>query len=835
MGVEFELGDIIGLRQLQPGQKGIIAAINADGELGRRIRDMGLIPGTTVEMKGHAPLWDPVALRVSGVTLALRNKEADYIMVRALSVRPDQASEPEALPLPAIPFNGICPSIALAGNPNCGKTTAFNKYTGTRQHVGNYPGVTVDRKEGVAHADGETLRIVDLPGTYSLTAYSQEELISRTELTNNPPLAVINIVDSSALERNMLLTVQLMEMGVPIVLACNMIDEAHEAGIRLDIALLKEKLGVPVVETVARTGSGLDEALRQALAFGREGEHKPFIINYGSDLDPVLLDMQNDISSADPLGGKYNSRWVALKILEGDEVVRGEVQAANPDLYARLHQQYDKVAQHIRDTLKTSPEAVISDYRYGYIRGVLKGVVAIDETKSRLAMTDKLDKVFVHPLLGPVLMVVLMYLMFVVTFQVGAYPQGWVEIFCDWLGGVVSNLLPEGLLRSLVVSGLIDGVGGVLSFVPLIMIMFLFIAFLEDSGYMARIAYMVDRVFRAFGLHGVSVMPYIISGGIAGGCAIPGAMATRTLRSPTEKLATLLTLPFMTCGAKLPVFILLVGAFFPDHGASALLLLILSGWLAALLVAKLLRSTIIRGEATPFVMELPPYRMPTLRSVLTHCWERSWLYIKKAGTVLVAISIVIWACLTFPDLGDEASAPYLATIAGAEQRLGLYGQFVGAEQEDQLEKLQAEVDQAHMDLAEARLRNSVAGRMGAAIEPLTRPAGFDWRVDVALIGGIAAKEALVSTLGTAYSLGEVDPGETSTLAGRLEADPSWSKATAVALMFFVLLYSPCFVALIIIRQESGSWKWLLFSMVFNTLLAYVVAVIAYQIGCHVWT
>ena len=527
--------------------------------------------------------------------------------------------------------------IALAGNPNCGKTTAFNEYTGTHQHVGNYPGVTVDKKEGYVSIDGVEVLMVDLPGTYSLTAYSQEEIVTRAvlapEKAEEKPMAVVDLVDTSALERNLFLTVQIMEMGLPVVLACNMMDEARKAGIQVDTKELGKQLGIPVVATVARSGEGLKDALREAVAFGRRGS-APLNISYGPDLDPVLTKMERLLAEKGLLTDRYPARWIALKVLENDSEILRQVERM-PDVAAQLRADRETVADHLRDTLQTSPEAIIADYRYGFIRGVLRsGAVRRESAKDRLELSDKLDKVLTNTLFGPLIMLGVLYAMFQLTFVIGAYPQGWVEDGFGWLGETVSALMPDGFLKSLIVSGVIDGLGGVMSFVPLIIIMFTLVAILEDFGYMARMAYMLDRVFRAFGLHGASVMPFIIAGGIAGGCAIPGVMATRTLRSPKEKLATLLTLPYMACGAKLPVFLLLVGVFFPENPARTMFLLTLAGWAAALLMARLMRSTIIRGESTPFVMELPPYRVPTLRSVVTHCWERTWIS-KRPGPCLL--------------------------------------------------------------------------------------------------------------------------------------------------------------------------------------------------------
>ncbi len=720
--------------------------------------------------------------------------------------------------------------IALAGNPNCGKTTVFNGYTGARQHVGNYPGVTVDKKEGHINVNGTRVIVVDLPGTYSLTAYSQEELVARQELASDNVQAVINVVDASALERNLLLTVQMLEMGTPLVLSCNMMDEARNSGVHIDMDRLGALLGIPVLPMVARTGEGLKEAMEAAVELSQKGKREPMRISYGAELDEALLELEKRIVAAKLLTDRYLPIWVALKLLEGDDVILNEVRKADPKTTTELEGLRKKIADHTRATLNASLESLITDHRYGYIRSILRdGVFQQDPGKDRLALSDKLDKVLTNALFGPLIMIGVLYFMFYVTFEVGAYPQGWVEDGFAWLGGFLGDVMPEGLAKSLVVDGIIAGVGGVISFVPLILIMFVLISFMEDSGYMARVAYMMDRIFRFFGLHGASVMPYIISGGIAGGCAIPGAMATRTLRSPKEKLATLLTLPYMACGAKLPVFLMLAGAFFPDNAPTVMFLIMLVGWVMALLVARLLRSSIVKGEATPFVMELPPYRMPTLFSLLLHCWERAWMYLKKAGTVLVAISIIIWAGMTFPKMPEEMAAPFEQKIEQLEAQIAAFPE--GAEERTALEE---ELTGVRDEMGEEELAYSIAGRLGKAIEPATQPVGFDWRTDIALLAGVAAKEAIVSTLGTAYAIGAQDPEDAAPLAERLKSDSNWSKATALSLMLFVLMYSPCFVALVVIKQEAGSWGWLLFSMVFNTAVAYVVALAAYQVGRSVW-
>ena len=752
--------------------------------------------------------------------------------------------------------NGV--RIALAGNPNCGKTTAFNAWTGAHQHVGNYPGVTVEKKEGWTRCGDQKVLLVDLPGAYSLTPYSMEERVVRDVLAPENaverPRAVIDVIDSATLERGLMLAVQIRELGQPVVLACNMMDEAKRAGIAIDLEKLSARFGVRAVPTVARSGEGLDRALALALEEAQK-PCEPLVIAYGPDVDPALQRMSALISKKKLLVERYPARWTAIKILENDEVVLDQIRGADPDAARNLEAQRDALAAHLSATHDTTPDAVIADYRFGFINSVLKdGVLRKDNAKDRLAFTDKLDKVLTNTIFGPVIMLAVVYFMFWTTFIVGAYPQGWVEDFFGWLGELMTGVLPEGLVQSLVVDGVIGGVGGVLSFVPLILIMFLIVSFLEDSGYMARMAYMLDRVMRAFGLHGSSVMPFIIAGGIAGGCAIPGVMATRTMRSEKERMATMMTLPLMTCGAKIPVFLMLTAAFFAENQAGIMFAVTLCGWAVALLVSLFLRKTVFRGESTPFVMELPPYRLPTLRSILTHTWERGWMYIKKAGTVILAISVILWAALTFPSLSEEQSAPFEARISALEEQMApldeqieaLKAQLKGASEDPaamravlsdltaQKEALENEKADTENALASETVRNTWGGRIGQLVEPVFRPLGFDWRTDVALISGVAAKEAILSTMGTAYSIGETDPDEPDSLSARLAADPGWSKTVALSLMLFVLIYSPCFVTLVVLKNEAGGWRWLFFSMAFNTGVAYLVAWAGTLVGRMIW-
>ncbi len=694
-------------------------------------------------------------------------------------------------------------TIALAGNPNSGKTTLFNALTGARQHVGNYPGVTVEKKEGRCVSGTDEFHVVDLPGTYSLSAYSLEEVVARDFIVNEKPAMIVNIVDGSNLERNLYLTLQFMEMGARVCIALNMMDVAQKRGMKIDVEKLSQRMGLPVVPMVARTGKGREQLL-ETVADHAGSRPAPLKISYGRDIDDTLDEMEARIRSDEFLTDRYPSRWVALKYLENDVQILEAGKAHLSETHDWLTTVALTLSRHLEATLDTHPEGMIADQRYGFISSILKqGVISHTLDQNRLAWSDKIDKIVTHRFLGPMIMIGVLMGLYQFTFTYSEVPVNWFENFFGWLGDRVDTLFADGLLKSLVISGIIDGVGGVLGFVPLILFMFLGISFLEDSGYLARMAFMLDRVFRMFGLHGASVMAFIVSGGIAGGCAVPGVMATRTLKSPRERLATLLTVPFMNCGAKLPVYALLVAAFFTDHRAQVMLIITLISWVGALLVAKLLRSTIIKGPATPFVMELPPYRLPTFKGLAIHTWERTWQYIRKAGTVILGISIVLWAMMTFPQLDTQP---------------------VSNENAAEMHTPAVET----MDPGAAALRHSIAGRMGMAMENVTRYAGFDWQTNIALLGGFAAKEVVVSTLGTAYSLGEVDPEDSTSLAQRLKTADGWGPITAFSLILFTIFYSPCFVAVVCIVKESGSWKWGVFSMAFNTLLAVSLSIVFYQ-------
>ncbi len=715
-------------------------------------------------------------------------------------------------------------TLALTGNPNAGKTTLFNALTGARQHVGNYPGVTVERKEGAYEKHGLKAVIVDLPGTYSLTAYSEEEVVARNFLANEKPAAVINIVDAANLERNLYLTCQLLELKIPLIVALNMVDVAKDRGMDIDVEKLSRFLGVPVFPIVARSGRGVDDLMHAVgdLVAGRIAppDMSKLKISYGDDIDHTLLSMTDMIRESNLLDKKYPSRWIAVKIVENDEILIKEVRDADPDLADRLLQEAEKVADHLLKTFDTYPEALIADHRYGFIKGILKrGIITHHYDENRLYASDHIDKVLTHRFAGPLIMLAVLFSIYQVTFSLSALPVAGVETVFNGLAGMVDGLLADGPLKSMLISGVINGVGGVLGFVPLIMLMFFCIAILEDSGYLARVAFMMDRIFRIFGLHGSSVMAFIVSGGIAGGCAVPGVMATRTLRSPKERMATLLTVPFMNCGAKLPILALLIGAFFARHKALYMFAFTILSWIVALVAAKILRMTVLRGTPTPFVMELPPYRFPTFKGLMIHTWERSWQYIKKAGTVILLISIILWAMMTYPGLSPEQKASFTKERARVE---ALYdsGSEVSV-------KMLSDINNREKALT---LRNSIAGKIGVAMEKVTWLSGFEWRTNIALLGGFAAKEVVVSTLGTAYSMGETDPEASGSLGERLARDPAWSPLVALSALLFMMFYAPCFVTVVCIAREAGSWNWAIFSVLYSTTFAFMLSTGVYQVG-----
>lgn len=701
--------------------------------------------------------------------------------------------------------------VALTGNPNSGKTTIFNSLTGARQHVGNYPGVTVERKEGYRQHDDHEIMFVDLPGTYSLTAYSAEELVARNFIIDEKPDVVVDIIDSSNLERNLYLAVQLMETRAPLVLAFNMSDEARVRGYEFDLEKFSQFFNAPVVRTVGHKGDGVDELMDKivSIASSANNSRDTYDVNYGDEVEEEISKIKLLLRSNPSLTEKYGARWLAVKLLENDRDVREKVASEEVDA------QLARSSTHVEKILGEPPETTIASRRYGFISGACQEAVhsSIEVVHT---VSDKIDAVITNRVLGLPIFLGFMYLVFYLTFTLGDPPMGWIESSFGWMGARVGALWPEGsesLLRSLLVDGIIGGVGGVIVFLPNILLLFFAIAILEDSGYMARAAFIMDRLMHGIGLHGKSFIPMLIGFG----CSVPAIMATRMLENRRDRLVTMLVVPLMSCGARLPIYALIIPAFFPQAwNAPMLWIIYVIGMLLAVVSAKILRSTIFKGESVPFVMELPPYRMPTLRGVMTHMWQRGWLYLKKAGTIILGISIVLWALTTFPGLPEDEAGRFEKEKQAVEA--------TATDEETKKEKI-ASIENT---ITESSLRHSIAGRIGHGMEPILRPMGFDWKIGTALIGAFAAKEVFVAQMGIVHSVGKGADEGSSALRDKLRAN--YTPLVAFCIMLFCLVSAPCMATIAVTRRESNSWKWALFQLAGLTVMAWILTVIVFQAG-----
>jgi ferrous iron transport protein B len=703
-------------------------------------------------------------------------------------------------------------TIALAGNPNSGKTTVFNSLTGTRQHVGNYPGVTVEKKEGKLEYKGYEINVVDLPGTYSLTAYSIDEIVARNFVVEENPDVIIDIIDASNLERNLYLATQFMELKVPLILAFNMSDIAKKQGLLIDRDKLSELLGSPIVFTVATKKQGLSELLAEAIKlFEGRTELRKATVGYGREIQEELTKLENILSKDKNLIQKYPSHWLAVKLLEKDnEVIKKIKESPSSD---EILETVERSTAHLKGIFGDTPEEIIADRRYGFIGGACSE--AVEKTfEVRHTISDKIDKVLVNRILGLPIFLGLMWLVFKFTFKLSEPLMGWVESAQEWLGNLFGGLLPAGgPVQSLIVNGIIGGVGSVLVFVPIIFLLFLAMAVLEDSGYMARAAFIMDRLMHKIGLHGRSFIPMLLGFG----CNLPAIMATRSIEDRKDRLVTILVNPFMSCGARLPVYVLFIGAFFPEKIAGNVLFsLYILGIVVAIVTAKLLKKYLFKGEAAPFVMELPLYRIPTIKGLFIHMWGRGAVYLKKAGTVIFVGCVLIWFLSNFP-WNPKYSKDYDALI---EQAQGNEKLITLLENEKAFEKLE----------------KSYAGRLGRTIAPIFRPLGFaDWKISVGLMGGFIAKEIVVGTLGTLHSIGEAgEESQSLRQALQNETRPDGSKMynplAAYSLMVFVLLYIPCIATIAVIKRETNSWRWPLFAAFYTTALAWIVSFIVYQGG-----
>lgn len=800
------------LSELKTGEKGIIVKVLGHGGFRKRIIEMGFIRGKIVTVMLNAPLQDPVKYRIMGYEVSLRHSEAEMIeIVSTDEAKKIEEEERQKLGLTSVSENvsnsdgdvllhkaalekSHTINVALVGNPNCGKTSLFNFVSGAHERVGNYSGVTVDAKEGHAEYKGYIFNIVDLPGTYSLSAYSPEELYVRKQITESTPDVIINVIDASNLERNLYLTTQLVDMNLKIVGALNMFDEFEARGDKLDNDKLGELFGIPFVPTVFRSGRGINELFDMVINV-YEGIKDPLKnnirhihLNHGKYIERAIDEVKVEIQKNEQIRHKYSTRFLAIKLLEKDQKIENVAkQLPNKDDIFKVR---DKAIDYILKETKEDSETAIMNAKYGIIHGALQEAGSEEGKKTdTYQMTHVLDAIITNRYFGFPLFFIFLYIMFEVTFTLGQYPMDWIEAGVEAISSFMSSLLPVGPLRDMIVDGAIAGVGAVIVFLPQILILYTFISFMEDSGYMARAAFIMDKVMHKMGLHGKSFIPLIMGFG----CNVPAVMATRTIENRRSRLITILVLPFMSCSARLPIYIMIIGTFFAVKYQSLIMItLYLTGIILAVIMSRIFSKWLIKGDDTPFVMELPPYRFPTLKAITRHTWEKGKQYLKKMGGIILVASLIVWALGYFPHNNN----------------------------------LDRQTQQEH----------SYIGQIGKVVEPIFRPQGFDWKLDVSLMAGIGAKEIVASTMGVLYA-------DDESVADDNEADSEkynklYVKMTnngitpliAFSYLLFVLIYFPCIATIAAIKSETGSWKWAMFAALYTTLLAWIISAVFYQIG-----
>jgi ferrous iron transport protein B len=824
------------LSELNTGEKAVVVKVLGHGGFRKRIIEMGFIRGKVVKSVQNAPLLDPVKYRVMSYEVSLRRSEAENIEVISITeaMKADQGQDLQGLVEEEILRKSAFEkrktiNVALVGNPNCGKTTLFNRASGAHEHEGNYSGVTVDAKEGSFKFNGYTIRLVDLPGTYSLSAYSPEELYVRKHITDDAPDVVLNVVDSSNLERNLFLTTQLIDMNVRMVVALNMFDELEDKGNKLDYKQLGKLLGVPMVPTVARKGSGIEKLFKTIISIyentdflTKDGKVKKreldelhdiyhkfdmdhhaiddfredkkvtvsrhIHVNHGQPIEDAINAIRSEIILNEKLRAKYSTRFLSIKLLEGDKDIENIISGLPNALV--IFNVRDKVVKDIQNELKEDAESAVTNAKYGFISGALAETFK-ESKKHKATKTGKIDKILLNKYLGYPIFLLFMFVMFECTFVLGEYPKQWIESLVDLLSFFVRENMAPGPLKDLLVDGIIGGVGGVIVFLPNILILYFFISIMEDTGYMARAAFIMDKLMHKMGLHGKSFIPMIMGFG----CTVPAIMATRTIESRNSRLITILVTPLMSCSARLPVYLLLAGAFFPEHAGLVLFGVYLFGIILSIIFARIFKKLFFKGEDLPFVMELPPYRKPTMKATFRHMWEKGKQYLRKMGSVILFASILIWF-------------------------LGYYPRY------------QAFVDNPTPENHKLQHQNSYIGKVGHFVEPALKPLGFDWKIGVSLVTGITAKEVVVSTMSVLYTKGD----STLSLAERLRNEkyadgaPVYNSAVALALIVFVLIYMPCIATITAIKQETRTWRWALFEVFYTIALAWIAAFVVYRVG-----
>lgn len=716
-------------------------------------------------------------------------------------------------------------TIALAGNPNSGKTTIFNNLTGAHQKVGNWSGVTVEKKEGIIHRHGYELKIIDLPGTYSLTPFSIEEIVARNFILEEHPDVVVDIIDASNLERSLYLATQLREIDCKVLFALNMADMAQSRGIKIHTEKLSDLLDVPIVFTVGNKNEGMDALLKKAIELAERTHHIPEgrKVRYSQDIESAISRLQDLLKKGVSAALPYSDRWTAIKLIENDKIVCDKVLALAGDFRKTIQDEIQAARQHIMDRFDDDPEIVMTDERYGFIAGIVKETVTTS-ARQRADISRNIDMVLTNRFIGFPIFVFFIWAMFQLTFTVGEIPKAWIQSGVSWLSSVLELHLSDSLLKDLLLNGVIAGVGSVVVFLPNILILFFCISLFEDTGYMARTAFLMDKIMHTIGLHGKSFIPMLMGFG----CNVPAIMATRTLESEKDRILTILITPFMSCSARLPIYIVLAGTFFAGRAGTVIFSLYLTGIVLSIVTGRMLRSTLLKGLDAPFVMELPPYRIPMARSVIIHMWERSKMFLKKMGNIILIGSVIIWGLSAFPR-NISYSKDYPREIQTFLQKKTEDGKpSVHPAAGIALEKETAASIEAIKRLMHAeKVENSYMGRIGKTIEPVFSPLGIDWRGSVALLSGFVAKEIVVSTMGILYAA----DGENDTEALRTALLSSgMTPLSAISMLVFVLLYLPCLATMAAIRRELRSWKWMLFSIGYSTSIAWVMAFLVFQGG-----
>ena len=816
------------LSDVKTGNEAIITKVLGHGAFRKRITEMGFVKGEKVRVIKNAPLQDPVEYEIMGYYVSLRRSEAELVEVISIEeavslaeIKFEGTIDEEILKVSALKKGKVI-NVALVGNPNCGKTTLFNHASGSHERVGNYSGVTVDAKEAILKKEGYTFKIVDLPGTYSITEYSPEELYVRTHITEKMPDIVINVVDASNLKRNLFLTTQLIDMNIKVVIALNMYDELEKKKVVFDYQRLGKMIGIPIIPTVASKGKGVDELFSKLIDVyeDRDPSVRHVHINYGSLIEDAVHEIQDEIWKNPAITDKLSSRYVAIKLLETDKTTQGQLEGlAN---YQTIKEKTARAIALLEKEYGERSETIITDAKYGFIDGALKETLQ-ESKKDRYVIKRELDDLLTHKYWGFPIFLFLMWFMFQATFTLGSYPMEWIDSGINFLKIGLQSSMSNGALRDMLVDGILGGVGGVIIFLPNIMILFFFISLMEDSGYMARASFIMDKLMHKIGLHGKSFIPLVMGFG----CNVPAIMATRTLDNKKDRILTMIITPFMSCSARLPVYVLLISAIFPAYQGLVLFSIYLIGIVLAIVTALIMKRVAFSKKEVPFVMELPPYRIPTFKSTSLHMWHKGQQYLKKMGNVILLASILIWALGYFPR-DVQYSTDYAQQIASVQSNAEISNEI----KEQKVKTLK-------LDQESERQEKSYIGQFGHAIEPVISPLGFDWKMGVSILTGLAAKEIVVSTMGILYQADMVADEHSGTLkqnlqkqthnSGKLIGKKVFTPLVTFGFMLFILIYFPCVAVIAAIKKEAN-WGWAIFTMVYTTVIAWVIALATFQIG-----